>query len=53
MNLLVIGILGIALVLLLVRRVSKAKAERKPMELVGIIALAASFILIILRRFGV
>ena len=53
MELVAMAILGIALVLLLIRRIRKAKTEKKPMELVGIIALAASFVLIILRRFGV
>ncbi len=44
---------GLALAILLGRRIKKTKAEKKPMELVGIIALAVSFVLIILRRFGV
>lgn len=44
---------GLALVMLLGRRIKKTKAEKKPMELVGIIALAVSLVLIILRRFGV
>lgn len=50
MELVALGILGIALVLMLLRR--SRNAEKKPMELVGIIALAASFVLIVLRRFG-
>ena len=52
MDFVVMGILVIALVLLLVRRIRKAKEEKKPMELVGIVALAFAFVCIILRRFG-
>ncbi len=52
MNFVVIGILGTALVLMLVRRIRKAKEERKPMELVAMLSLAFALVCIILRRFG-
>lgn len=52
MELVAMAILGIALVLLLIRRIRKAREEKKPMELLGIVSLALAFVFIILRRFG-
>ena len=52
MELVTMAILGIALVLLLVRRIRETKEEKKPMELLGIGSLALAFVFIILRRFG-
>lgn len=52
MDLVVIGILSVALVLIVIRRCKKAKEEKKPIELVGIGSLAVALLLIILRRIG-
>lgn len=52
MELVTMAILGIALVLLLIRRIRKAGEEKKPMELLGIGSLAMALVLIMLRRFG-